>query len=99
MFRPAMPAEAAARGRLGPGQRALLAVIRFYQLAFAPMYAGSCRFIPSCSAYAAEAIERHGAARGGALAVRRLLRCHPFGRHGLDPVPASAPAVSEETNL
>ena len=90
-----MPAEATARGRLGPAQRALLAVIRFYQLAFAPMYAGSCRFIPSCSSYAAEAIERHGAARGGALAVRRLLRCHPFGQHGLDPVPASA----EETNL
>ena len=86
----AMSAEAAAGARRGVGQRVLLAVIRFYQLAFAPMYAGSCRFVPSCSAYAAEAIERHGAVRGGALAARRLLRCHPFGRHGLDPVPASA---------
>jgi putative membrane protein insertion efficiency factor len=86
-----MPAEAPAPGRRGVGQRALLALIRFYQLAFAPMYAGSCRFVPSCSAYAAEAIDRHGAVRGGALAVRRLLRCHPFGRHGLDPVPPVRP--------
>jgi len=86
-----MPAEASVPGRRGPGQRGLLALIRFYQLAFAPMYAGSCRFVPSCSAYAAEAIERHGAIRGSALAVRRLLRCHPFGRHGLDPVPPVRP--------
>ena len=86
-----MPAEATTSGRRGVGQRGLLALIRFYQLAFAPMYAGSCRFVPSCSAYAAEAIERHGAVRGGALAVRRLLRCHPFGRHGLDPVPPVRP--------
>jgi putative membrane protein insertion efficiency factor len=85
-----MAAEAAPpAARRGPGQRTLLALIRLYQLAFAPMYAGSCRFVPSCSAYAAEAIERHGAARGGLLALRRLLRCHPFGRHGLDPVPPS----------
>ena len=78
---------ACAHARISLAQRLLLRVIRGYQLFFAPMYAGSCRYLPSCSAYAAEAIERHGAARGGALAVRRLLRCHPFGGHGHDPVP------------
>lgn len=86
-----MPADAQAAAGRGHAQRAILALIRTYQFAFAPMYAGSCRFVPSCSAYAAEAVERHGAARGTVLAVRRLLRCHPFGSHGLDPVPASAP--------
>lgn len=85
-----MRTEATGAADRGQGQRVLLALIRFYQLALAPMYAGSCRFVPSCSAYAVEAVERHGALRGGVLAVRRLLRCHPFGRHGLDPVPASA---------
>jgi len=89
-----VPADAAARpGSRNPAQRGILALIRFYRLAFAPMYAGSCRFIPSCSAYAAEAVERHGALRGTTLAIRRLLRCHPFGQHGLDPVPASAPSA------
>jgi putative membrane protein insertion efficiency factor len=73
-------------------QRILLGGIRGYQLLFAPMYAGACRFTPSCSAYAFEAIERHGAVRGGALAVRRLMRCRPFGGHGHDPVPAVAPS-------
>jgi uncharacterized protein len=49
-----------------------------------------CRYLPSCSSYAIEAIETHGAVRGGWLAVRRLGRCHPFGGHGFDPVPARA---------
>lgn len=75
----------------GLAQRAVLATIRGYQLLFAPMYAGSCRFVPSCSAYAAEAVRRFGAARGSWLAVRRLLRCRPLGAHGFDPVPAAAP--------
>ena len=65
----------------------LLAAIRGYQLLFSPLYAGSCRFIPSCSQYATEAILRFGAVKGTALAVRRLMRCHPFGSSGLDPVP------------
>ncbi|MGH9184059.1 MAG: membrane protein insertion efficiency factor YidD [Acidimicrobiales bacterium] len=46
-----------------------------------------CRFVPTCSAYGIEAVERHGAVRGGVLAARRLLRCHPWGRYGYDPVP------------
>lgn len=61
--------------------------IRAYQLAVAPVLGPACRFEPSCSRYAAEAVERHGALRGSWLAVRRLGRCHPFGGCGLDPVP------------
>ena len=68
-------------------QRALLAAIRGYQLIFSPMFAGSCRFVPSCSAYAVEAIGRYGVIRGSALAVRRLARCRPLAKHGFDPVP------------
>jgi putative membrane protein insertion efficiency factor len=49
-----------------------------------------CRFVPSCSSYAAEAVERHGVTRGGWLALRRIARCHPWGGHGLDPVPDTA---------
>lgn len=84
---PADPAPAAAHRSASLAQRCLLALIRVYQLLFAPMYAGSCRYVPSCSTYAAEAISRFGVRRGSGLAVRRLVRCHPFGGHGLDPVP------------
>lgn len=73
--------------RLGPAQWVALAVVRFYQLALSPFLGGSCRFVPSCSVYAADAIREHGAARGGLLAARRLAKCHPFGGSGLDPVP------------
>jgi len=55
-----------------------------------------CRYVPSCSAYAREAVEVHGAARGGWLAVRRLSRCHPWGGHGWDPVPGPDGAVAPE---
>jgi len=65
----------------------LLAVIRGYQLIFSPMFAGSCRFVPSCSAYAAEAVQRHGVIRGSMLSLRRLARCRPLAPHGFDPVP------------
>jgi uncharacterized protein len=76
----------------GSGARVLLALIRAYQLLFSWMYAGSCRFTPSCSHYAAESIRRFGFFRGGGLALRRLARCHPFGAHGIDPVPDLGPA-------
>ena len=68
-------------------RRFVLALIRAYQFLLSPMCAVSCRYVPSCSTYAAEAVERFGAVRGSALAARRLMRCHPFGGHGLDPVP------------
>lgn len=65
----------------------LVRLIRFYQLAVSPWTPASCRFQPTCSAYAIEAIERHGSMRGGWLAARRLVRCHPWGGEGYDPVP------------
>lgn len=63
-------------------------MIRAYQLLVAPVIPPSCRYYPSCSHYAAEAIEQHGPWRGSGLALRRLLRCHPWGGSGYDPVPS-----------
>jgi hypothetical protein len=74
--------------RQGPVARAMLATLRFYRTAISPIRPAACRYTPSCSAYAVEAIAVHGAARGSWLALRRLLRCHPFHRGGHDPVPA-----------
>jgi putative membrane protein insertion efficiency factor len=68
-------------------KRLLLVLIRLYQLCLSPFFGGQCRFYPTCSVYAAEAIDTHGALRGGWLAVRRLLRCHPFHPGGVDLVP------------
>ena len=67
--------------------RPLVALVRGYQRWISPALPPTCRFFPSCSAYAEEAIRRHGAAAGSRLAVRRVLRCHPFHRGGFDPVP------------
>jgi len=64
-----------------------LALIRAYQYALRPMLGSNCRFYPSCSDYAREAIEKHGALRGLWLAVRRVARCHPYHPGGFDPVP------------
>ncbi len=63
-----------------------IALIRFYQLFISPLFPQACRFTPTCSQYALVAIERHGVARGLFLALRRLLRCHPFCAGGYDPV-------------
>ena len=71
----------------------VLAAIRFYQAALSPMNPWGCKYWPSCSHYALEAIERHGLRHGVALALRRLLRCHPFVFGGYDPVPESREAV------
>ncbi|MDG4561359.1 MAG: membrane protein insertion efficiency factor YidD [Candidatus Competibacter sp.] len=65
----------------------LIVLIRGYQLLLSPLLGNHCRFYPSCSQYACEAIERHGALRGGWLAIRRVLRCHPWHPGGVDPVP------------
>lgn len=64
-----------------------LFLIRIYRTALSPFFGPSCRFEPSCSAYAEQAIHEHGAAHGSWLALRRLLRCRPFGGSGFDPVP------------
>jgi putative membrane protein insertion efficiency factor len=69
----------------------LIAPIRLWQLTFSAVLPPSCRFTPSCSAYAITAIERHGVAKGGWLALRRIARCHPWGGHGHDPVPERTP--------
>ena len=68
----------------------LIALVRFYRRAISPMTRPSCRFLPTCSAYALEALEKHGAAKGSLLAIRRLSKCHPFHRQDsvvYDPVP------------
>jgi putative membrane protein insertion efficiency factor len=75
---------------LSIAQRVALASLRAYKVLFSPMFAGSCRYLPSCSEYAAEAVMRFGVVRGFWLAARRLARCHPLGGHGLDAVPVES---------
>ena len=65
---------------------ALLQLLRAYKVVFSPMFPPACRYIPTCSEYAIEAVERYGALRGGLKAVWRVLRCHPFVHGGYDPV-------------
>jgi uncharacterized protein len=72
-----------------------LALIRLYQYLVSPLLPKSCRFLPTCSDYAAEAIAIHGPLRGGWLAARRLARCHPWGVWGYDPVPHRCAAVGD----
>lgn len=83
-------------GMKGATGRLLRGAIRGYQLFLAPLTAGQCRYLPSCSAYADEAIQMHGPVRGTWLALRRLSRCHPFGGAGYDPVP---PAVRRSSSI
>jgi hypothetical protein len=84
---PSASPPAPSSGAVGPAQRAALTAIRAYQLVLSPWLGQRCRFAPSCSAYAAEAVRRHGALAGSWYALRRLARCHPFGASGYDPVP------------
>jgi len=65
----------------------LLLLVRAYRLAISPLFPPRCRFLPSCSDYAMQALERHGALAGGWLALRRFVRCHPFNPGGIDEVP------------
>lgn len=71
---------------MSPAARPFAAMVRWYQQAYAGR-PSPCRFYPSCSSYALEALEVHGLLKGAALTARRLARCHPFGGHGFDPVP------------
>jgi uncharacterized protein len=78
----------------GPVRRLLIGAVRFYSRAISPALPPRCRFYPTCSAYAAEAIEVHGAGRGSWLALRRLLKCAPWHPGGVDPVPPARPGTS-----
>lgn len=71
----------------GVPRTVLILFVRAYQVALSPLLPASCRYYPSCSTYAIEALERHGALRGGWLTLRRLARCNPFRPGGYDPVP------------
>ena len=79
--------------RLSVPQHLALGLLTLYKIILSPLFTGSCRFLPSCSEYAREAVIRYGAVRGSWLALRRLSRCHPFGSSGLDPVPDRTPRV------
>ena len=79
---------------MSPAAHILRGAVRAYQLVLAPLLGGQCRFTPSCSAYAREALAVHGALRGAGLAARRVLRCSPLCAGGHDPVPASKPDSS-----
>jgi len=68
-------------------KQAVLAALRFYKAALSPLLPPACRYTPTCSEYAMEAIDRHGVLKGGWLATRRVLSCHPWSRGGYDPVP------------
>ena len=83
------------RERLSAAAWRLVLLLNGYRRFISPLLAERCRFYPSCSAYALEAVQGHGAVRGSWLAVRRLSRCHPFHAGGLDPVPA--PRLKAET--
>lgn len=67
-------------------KKVFVGIIRFYQVAISPLFPPTCRFIPTCSQYAVQAIDQYGAFRGGFVALRRILRCHPFCKGGYDPV-------------
>jgi uncharacterized protein len=75
----------------------VLQILRVYKWAISPMFPPACRYVPTCSEYAMEAVERHGALHGGFMALARLLRCHPFSRGGYDPVTATAADASKRT--
>lgn len=76
----------------------LVALLKAYRFAISPLYGDVCRYYPSCSAYALESVQVHGAIRGTWLSVRRLARCHPWARGGLDPVPPQHDRASKHSH-
>ena len=80
-------------------QRLLIAIVRAYRLLLSPWLGGACRFSPTCSVYAIEALQTHGAAQGSYLTLRRLARCHPWCAGGHDPVPPAAAGAGLFTSL
>jgi putative membrane protein insertion efficiency factor len=79
--------DAMMQTRVSLAARAMIAFVKVYQRTLSPLLGGHCRFEPTCSRYALEALADHGAVRGGWLTLRRLLRCHPLGGRGYDPPP------------
>ena len=89
-----MPAETGSPpAALSMPQRTVLACLTIYKVLLSPLFPGACRFLPSCSQYAREAVIAHGTVKGTWLAARRLSRCQPFGSSGLDPVPGTTQGV------
>ena len=80
-------------------RKCMLALIRFYRRFLSPLLPAACRFEPTCSQYALEAVEMHGALSGGWLTLRRLLRCQPFSRGGFDPVPVPQTRPTEHADV
>jgi len=70
-----------------PFKYLLIGLVKFYQYSISPLTPASCRYTPTCSQYALEALQKYGVLKGGWLAIKRILRCHPWGGHGYDPVP------------
>jgi uncharacterized protein len=82
-----------------PARLLLIGLIALYRLTLSGWLGGQCRFSPTCSRYAEEAVRTHGAIKGGLLATRRVLRCNPFGRGGLDPVPVRRPTALYDATI
>ena len=79
-------------------RRLVLGLIRVYQLTLSPLLGSNCRFQPTCSAYATEAIKKHGVLKGGYLSFRRLIKCHPFHEGGYDPVPDTVEDIKPKSD-
>lgn len=79
-------------------KRVVLALLRAYQWAISPMFLPACRYIPTCSEYAAEAVDRFGVLRGTGMAIARVLRCHPLAKGGYDPVLRKVESVESKPN-